>query len=382
MMFKTLIGILAVILISAAIFYFIRKRRNDETIVLGQQFASALVKEQERLKINPNVVSPMPKKKYNSQKGQWELLNPRPSELDTILRELCSTYTRKSNQEQSEFRSAITLDEFYTLIEFARRSAVFALRSKDPDILNTGLTSIAMIEAERTDFRDILSALALLHHSATRIGLNPSKVFANAAKIAEPGTSELITGFAQRDPESLSLRDSWGYYEVDTNYGVGFTQWGFETYSPMLDLLEIAMKIASAIEKDSYIVDSIELATDLPPFWLETPESNNLPQMLSKITGGVTVNCGLEDDKHPDAGNQLFKLFIAELDSPESAQFLLKLSFEKKPKDYCMLGFSESRLFALLIARSVMVGVDSFETNDSIKRFIKPIDKIIQETGI
>jgi len=381
MIAKIFIGVLAVVIISATLFFFSNKRRNNEPIVLGKPFTNALVKDQERQKMNPNVASPMPEKKYNRQKGQWDLLNPKPSELDTILRELCANFTGKTKQEQSEFRSAITLDEFYTLIEFARRSAVFALRSKDHDILNDGLTSIAMIDAERIDFRDLLSALALLHHSATRIGVNPPAMFTNAAKFATPGTSKLITGFTQRDPNSLSLRDSWGYCEADTDYGVGFARWGFETYNPSLDLLEVAIMIASTIEKDAYFADSIELATDLPSVWLETPKSKNLPQTLKKITGGVTVSFGLEDEKHPDAGNQQFTLFMVELDEPESAQVLLKMSLEKEPKDYCMLGFSRGKLFALLIARSVMVGVDSFETNDSIKRFIIPIDTIIQESG-
>jgi len=381
MVVKITIGVLIVTLIVATIFLFMQQRRKKKTIVLGQQLANAMGKEQERLKRKPDVPSPMPGKKYKRQKGQWELLNPKPSELDTILRELCSTFPGKSNEEQAEFRSAISLDEFYTLIEFARRSAVFALRNKDPDVLNNGLIGIAMIEAERTDYRDILAALALLHHSATRIGINASSAFANAAKIAEPGTSELITGFAERNSASQSLRDSWGYFEVNTDYGSGFTRWGFETYNPKLDLLEIAMQIAISIEKDSYFVDSIELATDLPSVWLEAPENKNLQQTLNKITGGVTVSCGLEDDKHPDAGGQQFTLFMAELDSKESAQALLKMSKEKKPKDYCMLGFAGGRLFALLIARSVVVGVESFETNDSLRRFIKPIDQIIQEKG-
>ncbi len=379
MVVKIIIGILIVAFISLAIFFFMKHQRKNEPVILGQQFADAIAKEQERMKRKPDIPSPMPGKKFKQQKGQWELLNPELSELDTSLRKLCTTFPGKSKLEQEKFRSAIPLDEFYTLFEFARRSSVFALRDKDPDILNSALISIAMIEAERTDFRDILITLALLHHSAKRIGLDPSSTFLKFSEIAEPSTSELITGFAGRDSASQSLRDSWGYFEVNTEYGAGFVGWGFKKYNPELDLLSIAMKIASAIEKDSYFVESIELATDLPSVWLEAPENKDLQQTLQKITGGATVDCRLEYDKHPDAGNQQFTLFMVELDSSESAQTLIEMSRKKKPKDYSMFGFSGGKLFALLIARSVRIGIESFETGESLGRFIKPIDQIIQE---
>ena len=110
-------------------------------------------------------------------------MNPKQVEFDRILQELCSSFAKKSPGERSSFRAAVSLEEFYTLIEFARRAAVFSLRRNDSHILQGGLTALAMIEAERTDSRDILIALALLHHSAVRIGMNPSSAFQTAAPV-------------------------------------------------------------------------------------------------------------------------------------------------------------------------------------------------------
>jgi hypothetical protein len=376
---KTVIVILIAVVIAVALIFFIRQRGKNKPIVLGQQIANATKKEQERLKKSVNVSSPMPEGAYGRHKGEWDLLNPQHMKLDDILRELCSSFVAKSLDERSEFRSAVSLEEFYTLIEFARRTAVFALRSNDAQILKDGLTGLAMIEAERTDFRDILVALALLHHSATRIGINPSSAFAAAAKIAEPGTAELISGFVRRDPHSQSLRHSWGYVEVKTDAGIGFAQWGFEAYSPKVDLLGVAMQIASVVEEDYYFVDRIELATDLPSFWLETSESTDLSLLLEKSSGGATVTARLDDSKHSDPGTQQFTVFMVELDSHESALALLRMSKEKAPKDYSMIGFASGRLFALLVARSIMVGIESFETIDSLMRFANPIERIIQQ---
>ena len=42
------------------------------------------------------------------------------------------------------------MDEFYKLLKFAQRLAVFALRNKDAELVQDGLTALAMIEAKRT----------------------------------------------------------------------------------------------------------------------------------------------------------------------------------------------------------------------------------------
>ncbi|MBN1556308.1 MAG: hypothetical protein JXA11_16325 [Phycisphaerae bacterium] len=362
-------------IISLAILFFLKQQRKKGLIVLGWQYADTRTKEQDRPLSKPVIPSPM---RYKLQKGQWGLLTIEPSELDTSLRELCAAYAQTPKYAQAKIRSAISYNEFYTLMEFARRSCVFALRDRDYDVLNSAFISIAMIEAEGVDYRDLLSALEFLRYSAERMGVDSSSTFLNFAKIAEPATAKWISGCARKKTVGRNSQESCGYFEVNTEYGAGFVSSGFQKYNPELDLLGIAMKIASAVEKDSYFVESIELATDLPSCWLEAPENENLQQTLHKIRGAATVTCRLEEDKYPEPWKQQFTLFVAEMDSEESAQILLEMSRKMKPKDYSMLGFSGGKLFALLITRSTMVGVDSFETEESIRRFIQPIDQIIQ----
>jgi len=198
------------------------------------------------------------------------------------------------------------MDEFYKLIEFARRASVFALRNKDIQLLQDGLTAVTMIEAKRTDFRDILWVLALLHHTASRIGVDADSLFRNTAKIAERETRDFLTGFAGHDERYKSLKDSWGYLEVETAFGRGFARWGSRPYAPKTDLLTTAIKIASIIDADSYCTESIELATELPDVWLKTSEPSSLKQTLAKVSAGVTITARLLADKHPEANSQLF----------------------------------------------------------------------------
>ena len=98
-----------------------------------------------------------------------------------------------------------------------------------------------------------------------------------------------------------------------------------------------------------------------------------LKETLSKVRAGATVSAHFQASKNANATSQQFTVFIVEMDSPESAQVLLKLSQAKKPKDYYMLGVAGDRIFCLLIARSFVQGVESFERDESLKRFEKQI---------
>lgn len=377
---KIIIGILAIALIAAVLFFYFRDREKDQPLVLGQQLADAIEKEDRRVSSNPDAKSPMPSAVYSRSRGEWDLLSPKQVELDETLRALCASFAAMPATERIEFRGSVSLDEFYTLLAFAQRSSVFALRSESPELLRDGLAAIAMIEAERTDFRDILMALALLHHSAGRLGMDAAPTFAAAAEIAEPATAELIEGFASRDSRSQNLRDSWGYVEVGSDSEIGFARWGFEAYSPKAGLLGIAKRIASAIERDDYVVESIELATELPPIWLESSaDSSHIPH-LERALGGVTIRSRLEARKHPEPSSQMFTLFLVELDSAEAAAHLFQMSKTKNPKDYSMIGFTSENVFALLIARSVVVGTESFETMKSLERFRDPVNSALQQT--
>jgi hypothetical protein len=377
---KIIIGIVVVALIAAVFFLYLRIRENNQPLILGQQFADAMEKEERRVKRSPDAESPMPPANYTRSRGRWDLLNPSPVELDDTLRALCASFAEMSATERGAFRGAVSLEEFYTLLTFAQRSSVFALRSASPGLLRDGLTAVAMIEADRTDFRDILMALALLHHSAARLGMDVRSEFASAAKLAEPATTELIESFASRDPESQNLRDSWGYVEVGSDAEIGFARWGFADYSPQIDLLALAKRIALAVEQDSYVVDNIELATELPSIWLESSADRSHLPLLEKALGGATISSSLEEGKQPESGPQQFTVFVVELDSAESAKHLLQMSQTKEPKGYSMIGFASDKVFALLVARSVVVGTDSIETMTSLARFRDPINLALQQT--
>jgi hypothetical protein len=380
---KVLLFALIGTVIAAISYLAIRRRRSKAAYVIGQQMADAQREEEARLKLGKPASSPLPGGRYMPQPGEWGLLNPGPSDLDAQIRKSCKSFSALSKQERVEFTAAVSLEEFDNLIEFARRAAVFALRNQDIALLRDGLTALAMIQAKRTDFRDILVALALLHHTGSRIGVDPDSLLREVARIAEPEVADIMTGFAERDAQRKNLKASWGYLEVETALGKGFARWGFEPFAPTkTDLLATAMKVASIIDMDSYQTDSIELATDLPEVWLKTPGSNLSQETLSRVRAGATVSAHLQVDKDANASSQQFTVFIVEMDSPESAEVLCKLSKAKSPESFCRLGIARDRIFCLVIGRSFVQGVTSFERGESLNRFEKRIQDALSQTEL
>src|SRR6516225_6163567 len=117
----------------------------------------------------------------------------------------------------------VSMDDFYTLFTFARRSAVFALRDNQSSHIIDGLTAIAVIELKRADFRDALVPLALLYNAAIRIGDNPDTLIRSAVALAESNMSALMEEFINRSPNDKDLRQ-WGHLVMETENGPGLVK--------------------------------------------------------------------------------------------------------------------------------------------------------------
>jgi len=345
--------------------------------VIGQELAEAQAAEHRRKQKGALSQSPVPDGMYDFWRGEQSLINPNQNSLDLALVELCKRFAESDAESRADMRAAISMDEFYTLLTFSHRAAVFAIRERDADWVVSGLTAIAMIEQERTDYRDVLLALSLIYHSASRIGEDPDRLLQDAAALSGPG-SDLILGFSNRTPEDKDLRNSWGHDEVQTSDGTGFIGWGFEHYDPTYDLKKIVMEIAELITTDKYQPSSIQVATSLPSIWLES-KKNKTPKALRAIRAGGSISAKLRPNQHPNHDSQMLVIFVVEAQDEATAEELLLMSRKKKASDYSMAGVAEGRLFCLVVARSFVQGVESFETIDSVARFLPGIGRILRQ---
>ncbi len=320
----------------------------------------------------------MPGQKYDYQGDELGLLRPRQVPLDSALAELTREFAKADARIRATIRGSISMDEFYRLLTFSQRAAVFALRERSIGWVTNGLTAIAMIEAERVDFRDILVALSLLNHAAERIGEDANRLFREASRLAEPEVARLIEEFITWSPKEKSLRSSWGHDEVKIDGQVGLIGWGFRAYHPTRDLTKAIVEIADFIRKDKYSPHSVEIATELPAVWLETKDNAALEKALKAIRACASVSAGLRPGEHADAGSQMFSVFLVETADESTAGVLLKVSQKKKPEDYALIGVAEKNLFCLVVARSWVVGVESFETTDKLRRFSQGLTDILR----
>ncbi len=351
---------------------------RGDFIVLGEELARATAAEELRKAQGELELSPMPEQVYDYWRGETSLIRPVALPLDSAIAELCKRFAAADERAREHLRSAISMDEFYTLLTFARRSAVFAIRGRDANWVEAGMTAVAMIDSQRVDYRDILVALSLLHHAARRIGIDVALVFRQTAARCKPDTASLVAGYADGSDREKDIRSSWGYDEVQTSSGVGFIGWGFETYEPTYDLKAIAIEIADYLATDKYLPSSVEVATVLPAVWLQIADRAALDQAMKSIRAVAQVTGSLRPEESPNYSFQHFIVFLAELATEAAAQNLLEIARQKNPSGYCMIPLAEGRLFLLIVARSFAQGIEAFETQQTMRRFAQPMMDILR----
>lgn len=362
----------------AVVLALLRRRRGKEVSVLGGHLAAVHSAEQCRKQSGDIPPSPVPPGAYDFWRGEQSLIDPVKTSLDSALRELCRSFAETAEESRTRMRRSISMEEFYTLIQFSNRAAVFAIREHGVDWVVNGLTAIAMIEQERTDFRDVLWALAVLYHSAKRSGVDPDALLRDAAAISEPGISELIGGFIRRPLADKVLQASWGYDEVTTSNGIGLIGRGYKRYAPNCDLKTVILEIAEYVTTDKYQPASVQIATELPAFWLASKDNRALDKILMAARGTASIHARLRPNEHPSYQSQMLLVVVVETEDDEAARSLLEMCVNKKPSDYCMAGVSERRLFCLTVARSFVEGIESFETSESLSRFPRAISPILR----
>jgi len=350
---------------------------SDEPFVLGQQLADAHDAETKWRESGGGGNSPLPDTEYDFWRGDLSLIAPAANPLDDEIRRVCNQYALSDTDERSKLRHSISMDQFYTLINFAKRSAVFGVREAKADLVTDGLTAIAMIEQERVDFRDILWCLGLLYHAANKAGGNADEMFRAAAAIAEPEVAGYFVRFLEQTPEYRDLRMSWGYDEVQTDEGVGFIGWGFNEYNPSVDLESTIIEISELLFPD-YHADSIEVATDLPDVWFGGQDAADRKRVFSAIRAAASIHANLRPEKHPEHSSQGIIVFLAEAANESDAQTLCRMAENNDSPRYGQLVLARSCLVCLVIGRSFIVDVDDYETTESLTRFKDGLATILE----
>jgi hypothetical protein len=133
------------------------------------------------------------------------------------VRFICDHYFGALPDERARIHSMVTPEISFLFFMYAKDMAVEAVRERQEEKIFKGLIALA-VENRIFDWRDSMTVLVLLHHSAAKIGADPSKLFQQAAAISTPQTSERFLQFSARTPENLDLA-KFGYQEGSDSEG-------------------------------------------------------------------------------------------------------------------------------------------------------------------
>jgi hypothetical protein len=140
-----------------------------------------------------------------------------PEIRDTVA-QLCRIYLDSVSQQREQLRKSLTSE--FVLFWFAHDMAVRAVRDNNASYIRDGLVAVVMEDARR-DERDSLFPIALLHHSASKIGADANEIFEWAASIGSPRMELLLKEYATR-PASLRDIAKFGFAEAQTPSGFDY----------------------------------------------------------------------------------------------------------------------------------------------------------------
>jgi hypothetical protein len=371
------VGLLLLIIIALVIWNSNKNKRG--TIVLGKEIADASEKERQRIEAGKFMQSPLSTFDYSRWSNEQSLINPIENELDFRIIELCEEFKNYNEAKRNKIRQSISQNEIYTLLEFTKRATLLGVRKKEPYYIHNGFVAVSMIETERCDYRDVLVTLSFLNYGLKKLNLNASTVFKEAIQLSEENTRKLINEFAERPPNNKSLETMGGYTAIETANGISFIQTNYEKYNPEKNLAKILFDISDYISGDKYFKGQITVGEKVASIWLGADNDNRIEEVISKASGCATLSTDLRNEFHPKSDVQMLLIYLAEFKDNKSLKVLTEQVNANVPTTFSRLSFVEDDVFCVVIQRAIMVDVDEFETNKSLKRFELPLRELIRK---
>jgi hypothetical protein len=324
--------------------------------------------------VGPSPIGPA--MRYTRLAGEFDLADPQRQPLDDKLGEVCRRFAASDDATRAGMRAALNVDDVDTLVAFARRSAVFALRDRKRRHIQDGLAAMALIAPNKIDPRDYPGPLALLCSAALKNAEDLSLLLRAAAAISPPKSSQRLVSVASRPWVGADFSGT-GYRLVETEGGPGLIALDTSPYNPTLPIDRYALQLAGLIEADQYHAYAT-CGARLPEVWLSGDDNAALAQALGVAVAGATVHGTLRRPPTPYVEHRIVILFLLELtDAAGACLEMLARAKMTRPKDFSLLAVRRNRLFCLVIARSTAAGTKSIETNQSLARFGPGIEEVL-----
>lgn len=343
--------------------------------MLGRELAAAQEAER-RHRRAARGPSPLAGVAYDYWGGEHDLLTCRPAPADEVIAGLHARLIAAGPAAWEAVRDTLTMDDLYTVLTFARRTAVLARREHRPDRAAVAVAALALVDSQRVDWRDTVLAAALATAVLRTISPDAAGQITAAARAAEPRTAAILERFVAPTPADADLA-SWGWMPVGGPGEWGLVGRGSARYEPTIDLLEIAQRIRAVLSGADYLADTIQAGTRLFPVWLPGAPAGAADPVAERCRAALTIGTRLRPDAHAAADAQQLTVFVVEAADEADAASLVQWAVPVAGSAHCAITWQRGRLVVLMIARSFVADVAAYEDDDTLARFRGPVAAVL-----
>lgn len=333
---------------------------------------AAAVDAERRHQSTPRGPSPLDGVGYAPGRGELDLFRFVESPADHLIADAVERALADGKESAEDTRALLRQEDLYSLLTYARRCALSALRGHSDVPVIAGVRALALVDLDRIDWRDAAVACGLLAYAGNRVGSNVRRVVADAAQLATPSVTQLLVRYSADPVGGLAVG---GYREVHTSTGIGLASDYGHPYEPTIDLMARSERVVALLEADRYRVTDITTGSDIPRVWLplSTPATE---QACAALRACVSVSAR-------PAGNaggmleQMLSVWIVEAATPDDAGVIASAAVPRAGSGIALMGLASTRCCALLVARSFVQGVRAVEDMQSVQRFRTPLLQVL-----
>ncbi len=247
----------------------------------------------------------------------------------------------------------------YTLLTYARRCVLRALRTKDPAAALGAFAALSAVSLDHVDPRDLAVAAALAGHGARRVGLDPRQVLDGPVTRAEPAVASMLSGAA------TSTSGTGGFHELRTRTGPVLIAAGGPVAGAVA-LLRTALAIAAAVEDDGrYGVTGVGTELFLPAVWLaETPAAVAARGNIKRVASVMAEPL--------DSSTHLLLTFVVAADTEATARTIAGAARQDLDGAVIFAVAAGTRC-AVVIGRTAVHGAAPIEDAGSLARLTEPV---------
>jgi hypothetical protein len=278
--------------------------------------------------------------------------------VDAIIAQIVADASGLRMADRESFRSAVTAESAYSLLVFACRRAVSAMRETSLPQAMEAIHALTVVDRSKIDFRDLSVDFPL--YAVRELGGDPEKVAAMASSLSERGTADCFTARAKA-ALTISLREC-ALLEVESRYGLGYMDVRTRAYEPTTNLAAAAIRLADLIDAEGqYIVNDLWVA-DLPSVWFD------LSRTVASVptSGCVSFSASLEGSGRWSHG---LLVFVAEVGTQLLAAELATRAAGAATPERPSVATVQDRRMVLIVGGSTTAGEYSRETGESLIRF-------------